>query len=218
MLSEKNYLCFTRICKKRGIWRRLFSFLGFGYALAVKRLSKLDLSKVDELQVLTCVIDNIPKKSQTSYDVYKNILYITATSKKNLNENDLIPQTTKREVFAHRLEDGTTEIGNGGLTILLSPETASSIEIMKEELCDIVEISLAKKGRTRKITSCYDENDKEFKGIIVSPRVLNEIEKGIIFNEIKDKFNVSLTIQKSNGKIQNVLKEKKYIKLASISW
>ena len=73
MLSEKNYLCFTRICKKRGIWRRLFSFLGFGYALAVKRLSKLDLSKVDELQVLTCVIDNIPKKSQTSYDVYKNI-------------------------------------------------------------------------------------------------------------------------------------------------
>jgi len=151
-------------------------------------------------------------------DVDKNILYITATSKKNLNENDLIPQTTKREVFAHRLEDGTTEIGNGGLTILLSPETASSIEIMKEELCDIVEISLAKKGRTRKITSCYDENDKEFKGIIVSPRVLDEIEKGIIFREIKDKYNVSLTIQKSNEKIPNVLKEKKYIKLASITW
>lgn len=85
MLSEKIICALQEYEKKRGIWRRLFSFLVFGYAPAIKRLSKLDLSKVDELQFLRCFIDTIPKKLQASYNVYKNIFsFINIRAENNL--------------------------------------------------------------------------------------------------------------------------------------
>ena len=73
MLSEKITSALEKYKKNRGIWRRLFSFFGFGYAPAIKSLRKLDPHKVDELQVLTCFIENMPKESQASYNVYKDI-------------------------------------------------------------------------------------------------------------------------------------------------
>jgi hypothetical protein len=119
MLSEKIASALQRYESKRGIWRRLFSFLGFGYAPVIKSLRKLDHSKVDELQVLTCFIENMPKESQASYEVYKDIFSFTEISKvtrclKTLHQSKLLTKENFNAVKEHNspsnLADALSEL------------------------------------------------------------------------------------------------------------
>jgi hypothetical protein len=148
-----------------------------------------------------------------------NSIYITAHVAKKDNEDNRIPESTGREVFAHRLEDGSEQVGNGGFTILLSSETATSVDAMLSNIKFIIDISLGFADNSRKIASCYDDKDKEFKGIIVSLEVLDSLkEGGRIFETIKQNSGLSLVLQKSRGQIPKCIKEKGFSKLASISW
>jgi hypothetical protein len=146
-----------------------------------------------------------------------NVIYITANVL-NSKKVDFIPETTKREVFAHKLEDDTVVVGNGGFVILLSPETSINITTMFNELRYMIELSKTAFS-SKRISSCFDVQDKEFKGILVNSEVLNSLEKGgRIFKDIKDSYGVTLSIKKSRGPIKKEIKERGLIRLESISW
>ena len=74
--------------EQKGIWRRLF-----GDAPAIKSLRKLDPHKVDELQVLRCFIENMPKESQASYNVCKDIFSFKEDFKKVTNCLKILQQS-----------------------------------------------------------------------------------------------------------------------------
>ncbi|KAF5271651.1 hypothetical protein FQR65_LT05272 [Abscondita terminalis] len=67
---------------RKGIWRWLF-----GDAPAIKRLRKLNLNEVDELQALTCFIGNMPNESKASYYVYNSIFPIGQQATECLKES-----------------------------------------------------------------------------------------------------------------------------------
>ena len=159
------------------------------------------------------IMRNIP-----GYD--RDILYVTAhVTREEGIENCDIPITTGNEVFAHRLEDGTEEQGNGGMVIRLSCQSANNENSMCDELFKMIEISLSTTGCERRIASCWDDGDKEFKGILVTPEIYNKLQvNGSIFNYIQDIFNVELRTCKSRGRVSRYVEERGLIRLASISW
>jgi hypothetical protein len=153
----------------------------------------------------------------------KEEFYITAYVVKQNLEDFWVPATTKKEVFAHRLEDGTEVVANGGFVIPLPNKTAYDIDEMQEEICEFIEMCIIRtrnqKPCIKKVASCWDENSKEFKGVLVTPAVLRALEKdGSIWRHVHTEFQVTLTIEKSKGPTPKAIKEKGYIKLASISW
>ena len=153
----------------------------------------------------------------------KEEFYITAyVVKQNLGDL-LVPATTKREVFAHRMENGTEVIANGGFVIPLSHETADNVDEMLSEIEEFIETCIVRTAKNkpcqRCVSSCWDDQSKEFKGILVTPALLSALEKGgSIWRHMQTRFNVTLDIKKSKGPTPKLVKEKGYIKLASISW
>jgi hypothetical protein len=146
------------------------------------------------------------------------LFYISAATKHIDNTLDeRIPKTTKREVFAHRLEDGSEIDCNGGMPKLLSPSTATDWTAMCDELSDFVEVS-RNKAYFSGVISLGTNEDGQPNGIIVSDKVLKElIEGGRIFKTIKN-MGATLKVTKSRGPIPKSLKDKNLIKLASITW
>ncbi len=135
------------------------------------------------------------------------------------DERQLIPHTTKKEIFAHCLENGIQQESNGGFTILLSPETAIYEDIMLNELEFLVKLSEDNKNKTPSfpcsINSCYDAQNNEFKGILVNQRVYDSLtEGGKIFDGIKNKFNKTIKIE--NATNNSVVDG--FIRLTSINW
>lgn len=148
-------------------------------------------------------------------------LYITAHVTKTEDELSeyYIPPTTGREVFANRLEDGTEETGNGGMTIHLSSHAANDYMVMCSELCKMVEISLQTHGCERKITSCWDSNNKEFKGVLVTPEIYTQLQKnGDLYKYVVENYGLELRICKSSGRVPKSIEARGFLKLASISW
>lgn len=73
--SDRISLALNEYENKKGIWRRLFSFLGFGKAPAIKALYKLaPVDQANGFQIYQCFIKNMPRKSQASYKVYLEII------------------------------------------------------------------------------------------------------------------------------------------------
>lgn len=147
-------------------------------------------------------------------------IYITANVTREDMEEFNIPTTTGKEVFATRLEDGTEVEGNGGMTIRLSSHTANDATAMKNELCtNMIEVSLRTEGCDRKITSCWDDDQKEFKGILVTPEIYRQLNKGgYIYEHVEREYGLSLHIRKSSGVQPKSVSSRVLIKLASISW
>jgi hypothetical protein len=135
------------------------------------------------------------------------------------NNND-IPDTTKREVFSHGLEDNTTAISNGGFQIYLSPETATSVDTMMNDLQFIIEIYCKTPSKcSNGVHSNQDGNTKENVGIYITKEVLNSLQKnGRIFNAIKNQFNLTLKISKARGRPSNYIKQMEMLRLMSITW
>lgn len=135
-----------------------------------------------------------------------NTFYITTSIERIDTEPVKIPSTTGNEVFSN---DRT----NGEYTIPLTMDTAYSIEQMKVELCEKIELSnLDISNRPRRIT-CGES------AIIVSQAVLDALSKnGTIYETIKTRFNVILDFGKKRGKTPNKLKENGITRLEYISW
>lgn len=125
-----------------------------------------------------------------------------------------IPKTTKKEVFCHRLEDGTDVISNGGYTIHLPIGSAYVVSVMKKYLLEFVELSMKYSG-SRCIASQWCDNKKEFKGILVNAEVnASLIQGGEIYNAVFEKgFELKLTEMASRD--FSSPGNKRY---ASISW
>jgi hypothetical protein len=149
----------------------------------------------------------------------KNTIYITAHVNREDMETFNIPATTGREVFATRLEDGTETFGNGGMTIRLSSHTANNVTAMKQEICNMIDISQRMPGCDKKVASCWDDNEKEFKGILVTPEIYKQLQKGgSIYEYAKREYGVCLHTCKSSGPQPKNISARGFIKLASISW
>ena len=139
------------------------------------------------------------------------------------DEPSEVPRTNRREVFAHLLENGEEEVSNGGLTISLSAETADHVSDMQSELVELIQLWADRTagGRPcgRCVSSNWDAQSKEFKGIVLTSTVLKSLERnGSIWSHVKARFQVELVLKKPPGKLSKADKEKGYLKLASISW
>lgn len=157
----------------------------------------------------------------TAGDVYIDCR-INKSTEPNVNavNVDDVPKTTRREIFAHGLEDGTTRHTNGSFSLNLRPETASSVEDMQEDLVEIINLSMTTAlANSRRVNSNQDFNTHTNKGICVNDKVLKSLQKnGSIYNLVYQLHNIKLKITKSSGVTPKVLKNNGYIRLASISW
>ena len=144
-----------------------------------------------------------------------------ATNEERLNDmttSSKIARTTQKEVFCHKLEDGTEQLTNGAFSIHLSPMSANFVDKMNLELSEIIKVSLSLTlvTNTRKIASVKDSTHK---GISLSAQVLASLQPGgSIFTHIKTTHGVELKITKTKtalSKSHNVLG---LVRIASISW
>ena len=131
-----------------------------------------------------------------------------------------IPMTTKREVFAHKLEDERTAIANGSFQIYLDPETAASVAKMEEDLKYICGLYLtARLSTSNSVCSNQDSETGEKVGIYVTMEVLASLEKhGQVYETIKQELGLTIKICKARGTVPKAIKDRGMIRLASISW
>lgn len=131
-----------------------------------------------------------------------------------------VPITTKREVFAHRLEDECTIVSNGSFEICLDPSTADSVPAMLKDLKEIVNMSMNCRLKTsNSVGSNQDETTGDKVGIYVTMEVLASLEKnGHIYETIYCETGFMLKLCKARGGVPKVLKDKGMIRLASITW
>jgi hypothetical protein len=149
----------------------------------------------------------------------KEIFYVTSVVEIDENErlNFYIPNTTKKEVFAHHLEDGIEITCNGGMPKLLSPDTATEWTTMCDELSDFVEVS-RDTAYFKGVLSLGTNNDGEPAGILVNAQVLKELEKGGRIWKFIDQMGATLKIQKSKGRVPKTIEGTGFTKLSSIEW
>jgi hypothetical protein len=163
------------------------------------------------LQVNIWIVKNVNELKQG--DIYVDC-YVPRT-----DNTYNIPLTTKREVFAHKLEDERIAISNGSFNIYLRPETSRNVDFMLSDLINMVNLSMNNINTSRSVCSNQDFETKENKGIYVSDDVLKSLQKnGKIYNEIYNEFRITIKIIKASGKIPQFLKENGLSRLASISW
>lgn len=129
-----------------------------------------------------------------------------------------IPKTTGREVFAHRLEDGTQVVANGSFVINLPIESTSDISVMHRYVLRFAELTLEFPD-SRSINSQWDNMSRHFKGIIVTPSIKNALSPGgEIHKDIFSKFGFTITLTETTEPVQKIITDRGYIKYASISW
>jgi hypothetical protein len=145
----------------------------------------------------------------------------TVTNANTRMTAQLIPTTTRKEVFCRKLETGETVVNNGSYTISLVPETMNNIDVMLHSLSELIENSLHASEvlvKPRKITS-NQIGDTKWQGILVNEQVYNGFNKsGCIYKAIKAKFGVEIKILKKRGARPQELAVTDVIRLAEISW
>jgi hypothetical protein len=138
----------------------------------------------------------------------------------DLNPRNAMPSTTKREVFAHKLEDESTLIANGSFSINLRPETSESVADMFDDLSYLVRVSVCSVLPTSNgVHSNQDRETNESNGIYVTMDVYEGLKKnGCIYNAINNEYGVELKICKARGCVPKALKDRGLLRLASIKW
>jgi hypothetical protein len=138
----------------------------------------------------------------------------------DLNPRNAMPTTTKREVFAHKLEDESTLIANGSFSINLRPETSESVADMFDDLSYLVRVSVCSVLPTSNgVHSNQDRETNESNGIYVTMDVYEGLKKnGCIYNAINNEYGVELKICKARGCVPKALKDRGLLRLASIKW
>ena len=142
----------------------------------------------------------------------------------------LIPKTTGREIFSHKLETGETILTNGGMLLGLKPETHCNVELMKQGLSELIQLSLQPRPDTcgviysRRINSVINESGESI-GITMTQEIYDAVKPGgRVFCEIREEFGVDLVLKKGRGNLGDYRLGKKsdlyfgLIKFAEISW
>jgi hypothetical protein len=169
-------------------------------------------NSTNPLQVNVWIVENVDELRRG--DVFIDC-YVPAA-----NPVTEIPMTTKREVFAHKLEDERTAISNGSFQIYLDPETAASVNKMEEDLKYICGLYLtARLSTSNSVCSNQDSETGERVGIYVTMEVLASLEKrGQVYETIKQELGLTIKICKARGCVPKAIKDRGMIRLASISW
>jgi len=130
----------------------------------------------------------------------------------------LIPKTTCKEVFCHKLEDGSEEMMNGGFSLNLTPETAYSVVRMEAELSELIDLSL----KTMLVSNSRSVNsvkDCDYRGISLNAEVLAGLQSdGEIYSRLKEKHGINLKITKMAGRQSKAHKDAGLVRIAKISW
>jgi hypothetical protein len=153
----------------------------------------------------------IPAGSAYVYAVTecKNSVYIAKTN---------VPKTTEREVFAHKLEDGTEAVTNGGFVIHMPLSTSRDANAMKAMIIRFIELT-AEFPESRSVNSQWDANDKMFKGILVN----REVEKsllpgGEIYEEVMCRFGFAIVLTASTEQLPEKIAKMGFQRYSSINW
>jgi hypothetical protein len=153
----------------------------------------------------------IPPGSAYVYAVTesKNSVYIAKTN---------VPKTTEREIFAHKLEDGSEAVSNGGFVIHMPLSTSRDADAMKALIIRFVELSV-EFPESRSVNSQWDANDKMFKGILVN----REVEKsllpgGEIYDEVMSRFGYVIYLTASDVPLPEKIAKMGLKRYASINW
>jgi hypothetical protein len=132
-----------------------------------------------------------------------------------------IPKTTGKEAFTSKREDETEIIGNGTYSTTLSPETCTSIDVMKKSITELVKISLEPRVAVT-MPRCITSNQVasgEWQGILVNEAVYAALQKGgIIFNHIKTTSNLKIKTVCQRGPSTKACKESGLKRLCKIEW
>jgi hypothetical protein len=150
--------------------------------------------------------------------VYIYCIVPNSEKRAEMAETALIPKTTQREVFCHKLEDGSEEMMNGGFSLNLTPETAYSVLRMEEELSELIDLSL----KTMLVSNSRSVNsvkDCDYRGISLNAEVLAGLQPdGEIYSRLKEKHGINLKITKMAGRQSKAHKDAGLVRIAKISW
>ena len=150
--------------------------------------------------------------------VYIYCVVANSQKREEMAETSLIPKTTRREVFCHKMEDGSEEMMNGGFSLNLTPETAYSVLRMEAELSELIDLSL----KTMLVSNSRSVNsvkDCEYRGINLNAEVLAGLQQdGDIYSRLKEKHGINLKITKMGGRQSKAHKDAGLVRIAKISW
>lgn len=148
------------------------------------------------------------------------VQYKTDIKPENYDSPMMVGNTTGREIFAHKHEDGTEHEQNGSAKFKIGTETADDVEAMKTAIEDIIvwfrEFRSEHVTTGQEITS--DCNGYSFNGILVSPEVHAALKPGgSIYEHIKENHRLLLELVPGKGRPPKDLPAG-YKRLATIKW
>ena len=149
--------------------------------------------------------------------------------KPNLEWNeswDMIPPTTKRELFCRETETGRKISSNGQCSEDLDPRTSVSVDLMKRAIINRMERSFQEvEGLiiSRSITSSHKVDGSTWTGIYVTQEVLEALEKGgVIYEETKAMFRRQKVKIKLTKRVWEMKSGEKIVgnmcRIGEISW
>lgn len=169
-----------------------------------------------------CKLDQIRVwySGETVYGGYVYVQYKTNIKPENYGSPMMVGNTTGREIFAHKHEDGTEHEQNGSAKFKIGTETANDVEAMKTAIEDIIvwfrEFRSEHVTTGQEITS--DCNGYSFNGILVSPEVHAALKPGgSIYEHIKVNHRLLLELVPGKGRPPKDLPAG-YKRLATIKW
>ena len=169
-----------------------------------------------------CKLDQIRVwySGETVYGGYVYVQYKTNIKPENYDSPMMVGNTTGREIFAHKHEDGTEHEQNGSAKFKIGTETANDVEAMKTAIEDIIvwfrEFRSEHVTTGQEITS--DCNGYSFNGILVSPEVHAALKPGgSIYEHIKVNHRLLLELVPGKGRPPKDLPAG-YKRLATIKW
>jgi len=169
-------------------------------------------NSADPLQVIVWIVENVD-------GLRRGDVYIDCFVPSDGPVRD-VPITTKREVFAHKLEDERAIIANGSFEICLDVKTAHSVPDMLKDLRYIIGLYMTCPLKTSSsVASNHDEESGDKIGIYVTMEVLASLEKnGIVYETIHHETGFKLKLCKARGGVPKELKDRGMMRLASITW
>ena len=136
-------------------------------------------------------------------------------------ETIAIPHTSGKEAFSTKHEDATEVIGNGTCALTLSPETATSVDVMKIAIEELIQLSLEPHDAVT-MANCITSNQDAsgaWQGILVNEVVYKALQKGgVIFTYIKNTHNKKIKTFGKSGPSTKACKESGMKRLCKIEW
>lgn len=161
---------------------------------------------------------NLPTQTDTSWTVYVQSREKTPPPPGKFMYNTA--NTTGKEIFRHRNEDGTEAEINGVSQMALTPETATDPTRMLQSIQEAIQFSQQADHLQipNKISAIHSSNTG-INGILVNQQVYDGLKRGgIIYNTILQENQKTLKITKYRGRAPANLPEWCVARIVSIEW